>query len=263
MASFVFNFRSRILGKQTQISMILPEGCEIPENGWKTITLLHGWGENNSAWMSNTSIERYAQKRQLAVIMPDGGVSFYNDMADGLAYFSYLTEELPEICNKYFRTSLRREDNVIGGLSMGGCGALTTGLSRPDLYSGILILSAANFPADAFKEQMEHPMFPGWLPSMRRIYGEIFPELRGTKFDAYVMAENVLKEGKPCPAIWHYMGSDETDGMRWSKTMSDFFLGLPGNPFRYRFVTYPGIHNWDSWDTVVCEGMDYLGLTEK
>ena len=262
MANFVFNFRSRVLGKQTQISVILPEGCDVPEYGWKTITLLHGWSENHMAWMSNTSIERYAQKRQLAVIMPDCEFSFYNDMADGLNYLTYLTEELPAVCNKYFRTSLRREDNSIGGLSMGGCGALTVGLTRPDLYQGIIILSAANFPADAFPEQYENQPWPTWLPAMRRIYGDIFPNLKGTKYDAYTLAEDILKEGKPCPVIWHYMGSDELAGMRWSETMGKVFLGYEGNPFNYKFVTYPGIHNWDSWDNVICEGMDYIGLTE-
>ena len=266
MASGTFDFMSRTLRKNVTISVILPEGIEKPEHGWKVIYLLHGWSENHSAWIRNTSIERYAQKRHLAVIMPDGDFSFYNDEANGLPYLSYITKELPELCSRFFGISTRREDNFIGGLSMGGCGALTVGLTRPDLYSGLIVLSAANFPDEAFREQyvtITEESWPGWHATMKRIYGDIFPNLKGTDYDAFHLAKKIVEQGGPYPKIFHYMGSDETDGMRWSKTMSDFFLGIPGNPFHYLFVTYPGIHTWESWDAHVCEGLDYLGLTEE
>ena len=90
------------------------------------------------------------------------------------------------------------------GGSMGGCGALTVGLTRPDLYQGIIILSAANFPADAFPEQYENQPWPTWLPAMRRIYGDIFPNLKGTKYDAYVLADNILKLFRKCHNDLHY-----------------------------------------------------------
>ena len=264
MASGVFSFFSKKLGKSTNISVILPEGIERPADGFKVIYLLHGWSEDHTAWMRQTSIERYAQKRNLAVIMPDGGFSFYNDMANGLAYLTYITEELPELCTKWFGISRRREDNFIGGLSMGGCGALTVGLTRPDLYSGLVVLSATNFPADAFQEQVKtitEETWPGWHKAMRRIYGDQFPDIVGTDYDAFHLAEKIMEAGGPFPRIFHYMGSDELDGMRWSKAMGDFFLGFEGNPFDYHFVTYPGIHTWDSWDAHICEALDWLGLT--
>ena len=263
MASGTFTFFSRKLGKSVNINVVLPE-CECPENGFRVIYLLHGWSEDHTAWMRNTSIERYAMKRDLAVIMPDGGFSFYNNMANGLAYLDYITEELPAVAATYFHVSTRREDVFIGGLSMGGCGALTVGLTRPDLYAGLIVLSATNFPADAFQEQVKtitEESWPGWHKAMRRIYGEAFPDLIGTDYDAFHLAKKIDEAGGPYPQIFHYMGSDETDGMRWSAEMEKFFLSFPGNPFRYRFVTYPGIHTWESWDAHIEEALDTLGLT--
>lgn len=262
MASLTLDFFSKVLGKQTNVNVILPDAEEVPVNGWRTIVLLHGWSENYTSWMRNTSIERYAMKRQIAVIMPDGGFSFYNDMAYGLKYLTYLTEELPKICNKYFRTSLLREDNFIGGLSMGGCGALTVGLTRPDLYAGLICLSATNFPADGFQAQYDTLKDTEWLQSMKCIYGEIFPHLVGTDYDAYHLAGKIVSKGGPYPTIFHYMGLDETEGMEWARRMESVFLGFSGNPFHYKLVTYPGIHTWDSWDAHICEGLDYLGLAE-
>ncbi len=265
MASGTLTFFSKTLGKSTNINFILPE-TEKPENGFRVVYLLHGWSEDYTAWMRYTSIERYAMKRDLAVIMPDGGFSFYNNMANGLPYLDYITKELPEIASKYFNVSRRREDCFLGGLSMGGCGALTVGLTRPDLYNGLIVLSATNFPADAFQEQAKtitEESWPGWHRAMRRIYGESFPDLIGTDYDAFHLAEKIVSAKGPYPQIFHYMGTDETDGMRWSGEMKKFFLAIPGNPFRYTFVTYPGIHTWDSWDAHICEAFDTLGLTEK
>ena len=263
MANLTFDYRSRVLGKEVQFNVVLPEGVDVPENGWKTLYLLHGWSDNYSTWMNQTSIERYALKRNIAVVMPDGELSFYNDMADGLNYFTFITEELPEVCQKYFRCSARREDVVIGGLSMGGCGALMIGLSKPEQYSGILCLSAANWPNNMFHEQYDSGMMPaGWLKSMKRIYGDIFPNLEGTEYDAYVKADRIVSNDGPFPVLYHYCGLEETDLLRHSNVMKDKFLSYEGNPFNYTLSTYHGVHNWDAWDAVICEAMDHVGFTE-
>ena len=266
MARCVFDFSSKALGKAVNISVILPDTDEIPENGWKVIYLLHGWSENHTAWTRYTSIERYAMKRGLAVVMPDCEFSFYNDMANGLKYFTYLTEELPAVCSKYFRISTRREDTFIGGLSMGGCRALTTGLTRPDLYAGVICMSAANFPVSAFPEQAKtvtEESWPGWHSAMRRIYGDRFPNLAGTKYDVYEMADAIVKAGGPYPIVFHYMGTGEIDNLEWARRDESKFLSYEGNPFNYKLVTYPGIHNWDAWDAHIEEALDYVGLTGK
>lgn len=258
------NFRSDALGKQTSISVILPEQGEIPENGWKTLTLLHGWGGNHTTWLEQSSIARYAAKRQIAVIMPDVGHSYCNDMVYGDKYLTYLTEDLPKVCNRFFRTSLQREDNYIAGSSMGGCGALTVGLTRPDLYAGIIVLSATNFPVDSYPEQARTLVWPGWFEDMTAIYGEKFPyDLEGTDYDAYHLARKIVAADGPYPKMFHYMGLDETDGMRWAHQMESVFLSFEGNPFEYHLVAYPGLHNFDSWDVRIQEGLDYMGLVEK
>ena len=263
MANLTFDYRSRVLGKETKFNVILPEGAKVPRYGWKTLYLLHGWSDNYSTWMNQTSIERYALKRDIAVVMPDGEFSFYNDMADGLRYFTFITEELPDVCNKYFRCSTRRQDVVIGGLSMGGLGALSLGLSRPDLYSGIICLSSCNWPNNMFHEQYDSGrMPPQWLGAMKRIYGDVFPNLEGTEFDVYVKSDRIVANGGPYPTLYHYCGLEETDLLRHSYVMQDKFLSYEGNPFNYTLSTYHGIHNWDAWDAVICEGLDHVGFKE-
>jgi len=263
MANLTFDYRSRVLGKETKFNVVLPEKIDVPEHGWKTLYLLHGWSDSFSTWMNQTSIERYALMRDIAVVMPDGEFSFYNDMADGLNYFTFITEELPEVCSKYFRCSTRREDVAIGGLSMGGLGALSLGLTRPDLYSGIICLSSANWPNDMFHEQFDSgKMPPQWLSAMKRIYGDIFPNLEGTEYDCYVKSDRIVANGGPYPILYHYCGLEETDLLRHSKVMEKKFMGYKGNPFNYTLSTYHGVHNWKAWDAVICEAMDHIGFKE-
>ncbi len=263
MANLTFDFRSTVLGKETKMNVILPDNADVPRRGWKTLYLLHGWSDNYQTWMSQTSIERYAQKRHLAVVMPDGEFSFYNDMADGLKYFTFISEEVPAVAAKYFRCSTRREDTYIGGLSMGGLGALSIGLSRPENYAGIIVLSSANWPNNMFHEQYDSGRMPEpWYRSMRRIYGDVFPNLEGTEYDCFVKADRVVANGGPFPVLYHYCGLEETDLLRHSYIMKERFLSYEGNPFRYTLSTYHGVHNWDAWDAVICEAMDYVGLKE-
>ena len=52
MANLTFNYRSRVLGKETTFNVVLPEKIDVPENGWKTLYLLHGWSDSYATWMN-------------------------------------------------------------------------------------------------------------------------------------------------------------------------------------------------------------------
>ena len=67
----------------------------------------------------------------LAVVMPQVQRSFYADEAHGARYLTFLSEELPEVVQSFFRVSRRREDTFVAGLSMGGYGALKWALRQP------------------------------------------------------------------------------------------------------------------------------------
>ena len=45
--------------------------------------LLHGLSDDHTIWQRRTSIERYVEALNLAVVMPAVDRSFYTDMAQG------------------------------------------------------------------------------------------------------------------------------------------------------------------------------------
>ncbi|MBO5868053.1 MAG: esterase family protein, partial [Oscillospiraceae bacterium] len=150
MANLEFQFYSKALKSVTTVSVILPEihktteGIGRPAGTYKTLYLLHGLSGDHTNWPRKTSIERYANKYGIAVVMPSVGRSWYTDLPNGIQYMTFVAEELPAICRSYFSgMSDRKEDNYIAGLSMGGYGALKIALTYPDAYCGCATLSGA------------------------------------------------------------------------------------------------------------------------
>jgi putative tributyrin esterase len=148
---------SEKVGVNLPLNVILPH--DIAQGGRaleerKVLYLLHGLSDDASAWQRYTNIEILAQRHGLVVVMPSAGRSFYTDMANGQAYFSYITEELPAWLAASFRIGTAREQTFIAGVSMGGYGAFKAAFLRPDLFaaacslSGVLALNLLQAPAD-------------------------------------------------------------------------------------------------------------------
>lgn len=144
-------FYSKELGRNVEFRFILPDEPNAFEGDnphynrrMKTLYLLHGHGNCNEEWLTGSSIKEYAYLYNLAVFMPSGENSFYlNHEAAKANYANYVGRELIEYTRKTFGLSDRKEDTFIGGLSMGGFGALHTGLEFHKTFGKIMALSSA------------------------------------------------------------------------------------------------------------------------
>ena len=128
MAYFEGTFRSRVLDMETNVNLILPND-NFDSNGvnkpyTKVLYMLHGLRQNASSWPRMSSIERYARYYGYAVIVPEVQRSWYCDMPGGLDYYTFISEELPELVNSVVKLPQEHENSCIGGLAMGGYGAL-------------------------------------------------------------------------------------------------------------------------------------------
>lgn len=139
-------FFSPVLRRNARIQVILPtpeqEGEPVKQN-WKVLYLLHGLHGDESSWVRFSNIERYANDAGIAVVMPGVGNSFYQDMAHGERFFTYMTKELPAFVQGLFPVSRKREDTFLAGLSMGGYGAYFLGLRCPEQYGAVASFSGA------------------------------------------------------------------------------------------------------------------------
>ena len=90
MALIHCDFYSEVLGTGTAFDAIIPMAPSTDENAsiinnrpLPTLFLLHGLQSDYTAWTRYTSIERYAEEKCIAVVMPDAGRSFYTNMYKG------------------------------------------------------------------------------------------------------------------------------------------------------------------------------------
>src|SRR5262245_37712214 len=103
MAFFDCHFFSDALGLSVSAYVLLPQKTtrQIGMPGgdtrasYQTLYLLHGLSDDHTIWLRRTSIERYAAAKNLAVVMPAVARSFYQDMASGAKYWTFVSEELP------------------------------------------------------------------------------------------------------------------------------------------------------------------------
>ena len=149
MARLQIEYFSNALRRATTFEMLIPN--DIPEGiPWEkdkahsrpmsTLFLLHGYSGKAGNWVPEGLPEKY----NFAIVMPTAENSFYlNGEATGTAYQTMVGEELVDYVRKTFNLAKGPEDTCIAGLSMGGFGALHTGLAYPDRFGKIGALSSA------------------------------------------------------------------------------------------------------------------------
>ena len=255
MARIEAHFFSEKLGMCVTCNVIIPQRREenAAENEkFKTLWLLHGYGDDESTWLRRTNVERYASEYSLAVVMPCVHLSAYADMVHGGAYYSFVSEELPKILRSYFPLSEKREDNFIAGLSMGGHGALKIGLSHAEAFGCI-----GCFSAGCINHNPKNADSPAHLRRMEILYGN--RETKGTEEDLYGTAEKLLKSGGPFPRIYHCCGTEDfmLDSARVTR---DYFASIPSNPFGYVYEEDKGAHTWEYWDEHIKHFIAFLGI---
>ena len=255
MALFKCSFFSQYLAYTTQVNVIIPESSdwrsEETNGKYKVLYLLHGRGDNCDSWVQNSQVAVYAQEHQIAVIMPTAEDSFYVDGVSGKRYFSYLTEELPKFIKKHFGLSDRPEDTFIAGLSMGGYGTLKIGLTYPERFKAIGILSAAVRPdhmPDFHDNDLDRAII---RDNLRRTIGE--GELR-SEDNPYCLLKKQIKEKKALPAIYQYIGTHDF----LYEMNQDFRKHLSENGIEAFYAEWEGVHDWHFWNVALEKFLDQI-----
>ena len=240
MALLHIDSYSDALGRSVRLDAIIPEGKPGP---WRTLVLLHGMTDDHSIWQRRTSIERYAEERGMAVIMPGTKLGFYTNTQAGERYFDYVAVELLKICRRMLpKLSARREDTFVAGLSMGGYGALKCALLHPESFSKAAAFSAAT-DICALKDAPRTQ--EAWY---RDTFGEN-PE--GTENDLFHAARALKKDR---PEIFMWCGTEDFL-YEMNLRMRDHLKKLG---YRLKYTETPGDHLWMYWDREIINAMNWM-----
>ena len=241
-------FFSESLQKQSAMSIILPEPKLKPP--YPVLIQLHGLSDDHSAWMRWSSIERHCDSEPFVVVMPDGGRGWYTDAVDGPAYESHIIKDTLGFVERYFPVKKTREGRSIGGLSMGGYGAMKLALKYPKIFGSVAAHSSA---FGRGREEVK-----GDQREVERVFGR---NPRGGENDVFALAEKISK--KDMPAIRFDCG--KKDFLIESNRAFHRHLAKLGIKHVYR--EYPGAHEWKYWDNHFPEALRFhlrsLGLQGK
>jgi S-formylglutathione hydrolase FrmB len=263
MAVIKFNFLSKYLGMQTNITICLPtfsfadvingtKETYVKGMKFQTMYLLHGGSGDDSDYVNFSNIVRYADDNKLAVVMPCDYNADYTDDPKGPRYLKYLTDELPLVCQSLFPMSDKREDNYIAGLSMGSHGAMKIALMYPERFKAALIMSGAARHPDyigakiPFKEYTDPDIMP--MRDMTELYGSNSSEFSQTEHNAYNYARKNVEQGKLLPQFYFACGEDDFALVRAKRGYQE----LTDLGYKTSMEIIPGYkHEWDFWDLIL------------
>jgi len=127
---------------QRVFSVLLPTAYDQSTARYPVLYLLHGGGQDHTAFMARRDFARRARVVDMIVVMPAadrGGTT----PALVTRYEDFLARELVAYVDANFRTLAAPSARAIAGLSQGGMFAIATGLRYPDVFGIVGAFSAA------------------------------------------------------------------------------------------------------------------------
>ncbi len=262
MATFQMNYLSTMLGMQTNFSVFFPSFVPSGENADKppaelyprgrkypVLWLLHSDSGDDSEYLKYTNILRWAQEKEIAVVMPCGYNMMYSDDPTGQKFLQLVTRELYILCRSYFPFSDKREDNFIGGVSLGAYGALKAALTAPDQYAKAVLIDGG------FDEAMQD----GFLKKLRGLAAAqgLVPPSRlddapDEEMELYAAAKKNAESGVLLPEIlmaWGENSETAADSRRGAEKLAQ--LGYAVTKKEYAGAS----RGWDFWDTALHDAL--------
>lgn len=261
MASGRMEFHAGSIMQHANFTFVLPDDVPMIEVRDKShydrepvnIILLHGLTGTDTDWLYGGNAQMLAMQYNLRIFMPTTGNSFYLDRGYmGGNYAAFVAEELPEFIQKVFRADMRRDNTIIGGLSMGGYGALHLALTRPERFCACIGLSSAMVIDNAAsgKKRPGDPLPPGLA---LEIFGDP-TKLKDSDRDLIAQYKRLKKSGVEIPRIYMAVGTEDFLLAANRRFVSE----LKAMDADLIYEEGPGNHNWFFWNEYIERGLQAL-----
>ncbi|MFI3176640.1 MAG: alpha/beta hydrolase-fold protein [Eubacteriales bacterium] len=259
MGQFDCNFLSYTFNRAINIHVIVPSivSGDVEKSGvshkieykYPVVYLLHGYCNDASTCARYTSLERYAEERQIAVVTFSAENGYYLNHNDILKnqtdflkivqndYELFLIEELPEFVCTMFPISDKAEHTYIAGISMGGYGAMYHGLKYPEKFRSIGSFSPLTTlriaPYDSF-EQLDEKLL---------------------EYEPLYLLDKLKQGNNKIPSLYYSYGAKDflVETQDWFRQE----LTKRGIPYCLDYNTEYG-HEWQFWDEQIHKFLDYI-----
>ena len=251
--------KSLSLQRAADFHVILPyhDGYPDGDRPYPVLYFLTGYSGNAEELIFTLPLRQMSALYGIAVIIPDGENAFYTDHPERAACMGqYAGDELVRISRRMFPClSRKREQTFIGGISMGGYGAVVLGLHYRDTFSRMALFSPAAEPDRLLPGEKQD--VAGAVPA------SLFESLMGgeriyaasDRLNPVRAVESCAAGGIPLPEIWMCCGEQDLlvgdSCSRFRETLLRAGAGLT-------WESGPGDHDLMYWDEHLESAFQFL-----
>jgi enterochelin esterase-like enzyme len=252
---------SRHLGQELPFLVYVPDGYALSGETYPVLYLLHGFGDNEKAWVERAAIQARADRLIASGVIPpalivmpgcakcwwvDGGQETRPGFKAESAFWSEL---VPAVASRY-RTIESREGRVIAGFSAGGYGAIRFALKYPDRLAAAGAFSPAIYadsPPPASAARIQSP-FIGLDGQFNQVAWseQNYPRLIGGYFE----------QTRRVP-MYLVAGDNDRLGIAF-ETVLFFKRVFEKQPDLVELRVVDGGHGWSAWSGALDDVMIYL-----
>lgn len=264
------SFYSVAVQLQLKYTAILPADYYKTKKTYPIVYLLHGHTGNYTSWISYAQLPtQLATLYNCIIILPDGGNSWYvnwTGQTDGKPHKweDMLVKDLLPTIEKKFRIIHNKRGRAIGGLSMGGFGALAIGLKNADLFGFVFSSAGAinfcqNIKSEMARDTLDWNSPQLWSDGSRTIDVQNFSTQKErtsqglvfkTAADADVYDPFILLDNADT-ALLPFIHIDCGNKDYFIKDAYHFVDKLNAKTKRYSFITFNGEHEVPYWQQAI------------
>ncbi len=263
----VQQFYSPAVARSLKFAVLLPRAYAESSKRYPVLYLLHGHTGNYRSWITYAKLPLNTPDKLAAiVVLVDGGNSFYTNWygASGerpQRWGDMLVKDLIPHVDQQYRTQNQRSARFIGGLSMGGYGAISLALKHPSMFSfAFSSAGALSFAKHAEKElstdKVDWNQPERWSKESRPLVDiEGFATQRqrtprGTVFSTKAQASSadpaqILAKLSPVDAPYIHLDAGTEDSLA-SETRA-FVEHLRAGGFAHSYLELAGAHEVPYW----------------
>jgi len=271
MSLVKLNFFSKALHMRTEVTAALPEYPAQREAGkhyketypvelsFPALYFLNGFTGDYTDGLTMMPMERYAQETGIAVVMPSGLNSWYEDVEGGPCMSAFIAEELPAAMEAMLPISDCADRRFIGGISMGGRGAAVIGARYPGRFRAVVCLSAPLSLPKLLDNAAGHDR-ELLARGLKRVFGGS-ENWSSAEYDYYAIARKTMKEGNVLPEMLYLFGKEDSMFPYQYPEFASFAetFGLPAVVEAWD----GGKHDFDFWEPAAKRAMIWLASKNR
>jgi S-formylglutathione hydrolase FrmB len=249
---------------------------------------LHGLSGTETDWLSKGGIDATADslfaagRPETIIVMPDGDDGWYTTWVDQTPYRTcadtvhdeaperhcvehqrydeYIARDIVRHVDTHYRTLADRAHRGIGGLSMGGYGALILALRHPDTFGAAASHSGVVSPLYIPRPYADPPRYASTEDELRKMSAATWGHHWGIDLarwhaaDPATVAALLARQGETVPALFIDCGRE--DGLiNQNRALHDELTNLG---IAHTYAEWPGAHSWRYWSTHVAESLAWM-----